>query len=88
MEIAEGVQVIPDLLTPEECREYIELTEARGYEAAPITTAVGFVMPCFGRLITPVVALAVAGLYGLLLVVTGEIGPADLAMVRALRKKP
>jgi predicted 2-oxoglutarate/Fe(II)-dependent dioxygenase YbiX len=44
MEIAEGVQVIPDLLTPEECREYIELTEARGYEAAPITTAVGFVM--------------------------------------------
>lgn len=30
MEIADGVHVIPDLLTPEECREYIELTEARG----------------------------------------------------------
>jgi predicted 2-oxoglutarate/Fe(II)-dependent dioxygenase YbiX len=44
MEIAEAVHVIPDLLTPEECREYIELTEARGYEAAPITTGLGFEM--------------------------------------------
>jgi hypothetical protein len=44
MEIAESVFVIPDLLTPEECREYIEVAEARGYEAAPITTAVGFKM--------------------------------------------
>src|SRR5262249_23082241 len=44
MEIAESVFVLPDLLTPEECREYIEVTEARGYEAAPITTAVGFKM--------------------------------------------
>jgi stage V sporulation protein B len=50
-------------------------------------TAAGFAMPCFGRLVTPVVALVVAGAYALLLVVTGEIGPADLAMVRAIRAK-
>jgi stage V sporulation protein B len=50
-------------------------------------TAVGFAMPCFGRLVTPALALVIAALYGLLLVVTGEIGRADLAMIRALRSK-
>ena len=44
MEVDEGVYVVPDLLTPDECREYIESTEARGYVAAPITTAMGFEM--------------------------------------------
>jgi predicted 2-oxoglutarate/Fe(II)-dependent dioxygenase YbiX len=44
MEVAESTYVVPDLLTPEECREYVELTEAKGYEAAPITTAAGFKM--------------------------------------------
>jgi stage V sporulation protein B len=50
-------------------------------------TAIGFVMPCFGRLVTPVLALVIAAVYGLLLVVTGEIGRADLRMIRALRSK-
>ena len=50
-------------------------------------TAIGFAMPCFGRLVTPVLAVVIAALYGLLLVVTGEIGRADLAMIRALRSK-
>lgn len=43
MEI-EGIYVVPHFLTPEECRAHIELTEARGYEAASITTAMGFEM--------------------------------------------
>ncbi len=49
--------------------------------------ALGFVMPTFGRLVTPVIALVVAAIYGGLLVVTGEVGRTDLAMVRALRGK-
>src|SRR5262249_52315647 len=35
---------IPSLLTPEECKDYIALSEGIGYEAAPITTSSGFVM--------------------------------------------
>jgi predicted 2-oxoglutarate/Fe(II)-dependent dioxygenase YbiX len=44
MIVAEDIFTIPRLFTPEECREYIELTEALGYEPAPITTASGFIM--------------------------------------------
>lgn len=40
----EQVFVIHDFLTPEECAEYVRVTEAVGYAAAPITTAGGFVM--------------------------------------------
>jgi stage V sporulation protein B len=50
-------------------------------------TAIGFAMPCFGRIATPAVALVVAIAYFALLVVTGEVGRSDLAMVRALRSK-
>ena len=42
MDLPEGVYLIPGLLSPDECAEYIAFTEARGYEAAPITTAGGF----------------------------------------------
>jgi stage V sporulation protein B len=62
-------------------------TAARVAGAVAACTALGFVMPCFGRLVTPVVALVVAGLYAALLVVTGEVGRADLAMVRSIRSK-
>jgi stage V sporulation protein B len=55
--------------------------------ALTLCTAIGFAMPCFGRLVTPALAVAIAGGYGLLLVVTGEIGAADLAMLRAIRSK-
>jgi hypothetical protein len=44
MKIAEGIYTLADILSPEECLEYIELTERIGYEAAPITTARGFEM--------------------------------------------
>ncbi|HXN32863.1 MAG TPA: oligosaccharide flippase family protein [Polyangiaceae bacterium] len=47
----------------------------------------GFVVPRVGRLVTPVLALAVATMYVALLVVTREIGAADLAMIRTLVSK-
>ncbi len=50
-------------------------------------TAMGFVMPRFGRITTPAVALVVAAAYAAMLVITGEIGRADLALVRAVRSK-
>jgi stage V sporulation protein B len=62
-------------------------TAARVGLALAACTAVGFAMPCFGRLITPVVALLVAAAYGVFLVITGEVGPADLAMIRAVRAR-
>jgi stage V sporulation protein B len=49
-------------------------------------TALGFVMPRFGRIVTPGVAMVIALAYGIVLVVTGEVGRSDLAMVRALRR--
>lgn len=44
MNVADGIFTIPNVLTPAECQEYIELTEAQGYDDAPITTLSGFVM--------------------------------------------
>jgi hypothetical protein len=44
MKIADGIYTIPNLLRPEECKDYITLTEGIGYEAAPIATGSGFVM--------------------------------------------
>ncbi len=49
--------------------------------------ALGLFLPRFGRLLTPIVALAVGAMYVGILVVTREIGRADLAMVRALAPK-
>src|SRR4051812_9400095 len=40
----EQVFVIHDFLTAEECAEYVRVTEAAGYGAAPISTLGGFVM--------------------------------------------
>jgi predicted 2-oxoglutarate/Fe(II)-dependent dioxygenase YbiX len=40
----ELVFVIRDFLTPEECRRFIEKSEAAGYDDAPISTGLGFVM--------------------------------------------
>ncbi|HBP17756.1 MAG TPA: hypothetical protein DEA08_08180 [Planctomycetes bacterium] len=36
--------VIDDLLTPEECQQWIELAEAKGFGPAPITTGLGPIM--------------------------------------------
>jgi stage V sporulation protein B len=65
-------------------------TAARTGLAVAVCIGVGFVAPRVGRLVTPVLAVAVALLYVALLVVTRELGPADLAMLRALRstRKP
>ena len=37
----EQVFVIHDFLTPEECAEFVRVTESQGYAAAPITTPSG-----------------------------------------------
>lgn len=44
MIVAEGIFTIANALSPNECQDYIALTEAKGYEPAPITTASGFEM--------------------------------------------
>jgi hypothetical protein len=36
--------VLHDFLSPEECERFISLSEGAGYEDAPITTGIGFVM--------------------------------------------
>ena len=63
-------------------------TALRVTGAIALCFALGFVMPRFGRLATPGVALFVAAAYIALLVVTREVGRGDLAMVLALRSKP
>lgn len=39
---ASWIVTVSDVVTPDECRELIDQTEAVGYGAAPITTAFGF----------------------------------------------
>ncbi|MBV9950223.1 MAG: hypothetical protein JOZ69_25505 [Myxococcales bacterium] len=46
--------------------------------------ALGFLVPRLGRLVTPFAAIAVAGVYVGILIVTGELGRADLAAIRAI----
>jgi stage V sporulation protein B len=61
-------------------------TAIRVAAAIGLFTCAGTVMPCFGRLLTPVVAAVMAGLYLVFLALTGEVGRADLAMIRSLKK--
>jgi len=64
-------------------------TIARVSLALGACLGVGVVMPRVGRVVTPGVALVVGAAYMGVLLVTGEIGRGDLAMVRAMggRKK-
>jgi len=62
-------------------------TVARTGLALSACVALGFVVPRVGRLATPVLALAVGTMYVGLLVLTREIGPADLAMIRTLASR-
>ena len=62
-------------------------TAARVGAAVAACVALGTVMPRFGRIATPAVATIVGLAYVTLLVLTGEVGRADLSMVRALRAK-
>jgi len=62
-------------------------TVARVALALGACVGVGFVLPRVGRLVTPAVALVVAAGYVAVLLLTGEIGRDDLAMVKALGKK-
>jgi len=62
-------------------------TVARVGLALAACVALGFVTPRLGRLVTPVAAAGVGALYLAILIVTRELGTADLAMVRALARK-
>jgi stage V sporulation protein B len=62
-------------------------TAVRTGLAVAVCVAVGLVAPRLGRLVTPVVAACVAAAYLVLLVVIGELGSKDIAMVRAMRGK-
>ena len=44
MKIADGIYTMANVLTPEECEEYIAFTEGIGYEDAPISAGGKFVM--------------------------------------------
>lgn len=44
MKLADDIYTIAGVLTPEECRDYIALTESRGYADAPISVRGSFVM--------------------------------------------
>jgi len=63
------------------------VTAARVLLAIGLCLVLGFVMPRAGRLATPAVAALVALAYLGILVVTGELRAADLAMIRALGTK-
>jgi stage V sporulation protein B len=62
-------------------------TIARVALALGACLGVGLVMPRVGRVVTPGLALVVGAAYVGVLLVTGEIGRGDLAMVRALGAK-
>ena len=42
--IDENIFVVSEFFSPEECKAYIDLSEGIGFEDAPITTAMGFIM--------------------------------------------
>jgi stage V sporulation protein B len=62
-------------------------TAARVGLALAACGAMGEFLPRVGRLATPIVAVAVAAVYGTILVATREIDARDLALVRALAPK-
>jgi stage V sporulation protein B len=63
------------------------LTAVRVGLALATCYALGFVVPHVPRLAAPALAIVVAFVYVAVLVVTGELGRSDLAMVRSLRKR-
>ncbi|MGH7435205.1 MAG: lipopolysaccharide biosynthesis protein, partial [Polyangiaceae bacterium] len=62
-------------------------TAARVVAALAACYAIGLVVPHVPRLAAPGLAIGIALVYVAMLVVTGELGRSDIAMVRALRKK-
>ena len=59
-------------------------TAARVVVAVAICTIAGAYMPHFGKLVTPLLAIAIASLYVILLLATRELGRDDLASVRMM----
>jgi stage V sporulation protein B len=55
---------------------------ARVAFATAVVMAIGYVMPFMGKLLVPIQAGALILVYFVVLIVTREVGKADLAMVR------
>jgi stage V sporulation protein B len=62
-------------------------TAVRVLLALAACLGIGFVAPRFGKLVTPIVAAVVGLAYLALLVLTREIGPADLALVKGITRR-
>ena len=62
-------------------------TAVRVRVALGACVAVGLVVPRLGKLVTPVAAAVVAAAFLAVLVVTREVGSADLAMVKGVVRK-
>jgi hypothetical protein len=62
-------------------------TAVRVAMSLAVCAALGFVVPHVPRMAAPALAIGVAFVYVALLVVTGEVGRSDIAMVRSLRKR-
>jgi stage V sporulation protein B len=62
-------------------------TAVRVAMSLAVCAALGFVVPHVPRMAAPALAIGVAFVYVAILVVTGEVGRSDLAMVRSLRKR-
>jgi stage V sporulation protein B len=60
------------------------LTLVRVLGAVAVVVAIGTRVPWMGKLMAPVLAIAMAVVYVVLLIVTGEVGRADLASIRAV----
>ena len=60
------------------------LTLVRVFFAVAVVIALGSQAPWLGKLLTPVLAIGVAVVYVVALIATGEIGRADLELVRAV----
>jgi stage V sporulation protein B len=62
-------------------------TAIRTMIALGACVGMGFFMPHVGRLVTPLLAMAVGATYVAVLAITGELGPSDLAAIRALARR-
>jgi hypothetical protein len=62
-------------------------TAGRVGVALALCYAAGLVIPRVSRVVTPALSVGVVVAYVAVLVLTGEVGRADLAMVRSLRRR-
>jgi hypothetical protein len=80
--------VVAGLIVRKHTGAFVPLaTAARVLLALGLFYVAGGLAPRFGRLVTPIAAVVVVAAYLVFLVLTRELGSADLAMVRAIVKR-